>query len=117
MKFSVQERLLLLGLLPQEGNYLTLKVIRLLREELSFDAQELLELEFKEPGQEYEDNGEMKIVPPGQLRWQADADVEKEIEIEPARHDIIFSKLKELDEQDKLTNALFPLYEKFLNGG
>jgi hypothetical protein len=117
MKFNVRERLQLLSLLPKEGSYVTLKVVRILREELSFDADELIALDFKEPGEEYEDEaGNIRIVPAGQLRWKQDADKPKEIEMEPARHNMIFSKLKGMDDREKLTDDLFPLYEKFLGG-
>ena len=36
LKLSVYERLVLLNILPKEGNFITLKIIRQLREDLSF---------------------------------------------------------------------------------
>lgn len=114
MKLNVRERLILLRILPKEGNALTLKVLRLLREDLSFSDEDLTELEFKEPGEEYIENGITKIVQPGQLMWKQEADVGKEIMMEPARKDLVVKSLKKLDREEKLTEDMLSLYEKFV---
>ncbi len=48
MNLSVLDRLLLLGLLPAEGDITTLRIIRTLREELSFTEQEHADLHLKQ---------------------------------------------------------------------
>ena len=40
MKLDVGERIRLLGILPEKGNLLTLKIVRELRDDLSFSEKE-----------------------------------------------------------------------------
>ena len=47
MKLTVLERLLLLNLLPVEGDLTTLRIVRDLRSELSFSEEEHAALQFK----------------------------------------------------------------------
>ena len=47
MKLSVFERLILLNVMPKEGDFTTLKIIRNLQEALSFSEEELKVLDVK----------------------------------------------------------------------
>ena len=47
MELTVLERVLLLGLLPAKENFLTLKLIRSVKDDLSFDDKEHKALGFK----------------------------------------------------------------------
>lgn len=97
---SVFERLILLSLLPKEGNFLTLKIVRQMRENLSFSEEEHRELELTQ-----EADG---------VRWNTEADLPKEIEIGEKATDIVVGVLKKLDDENKLTEQHFSLYEKFI---
>jgi len=101
MKLDVAERINLLSILPQEGSFLTLKIIRELRETLSFTEKEHKTLQFKQ----LED---------GRVSWNTKAAKEKDIEIGKKAKSIIKEKLAELDEQKKLKDNHFSLYEKFI---
>lgn len=98
MKLSILERLILLGTLPREGNFTTIKIIRKLRETLSFSEEEHKKLQFKD------DND--------RLTWAMD--FEKDVVIGEKATDTIIESLKKLDEQKKLTEEHFSLYEKFV---
>lgn len=80
VRLSILNRLSLLGLLANEGDLTTLKIIRELREELSFTKEEHVAINFQpQPG--------------GKLIWNEDADPYKEIEFTGIR-EIILEKVK-----------------------
>lgn len=47
MEFTVKDRLALLDILPKEGNIITLRVMRELRESLSFSEEEIKQYDLK----------------------------------------------------------------------
>ena len=101
MELSVMERLVLLNLLPQEGNFTTIKLLRKLREELSFNEEEHSMLKFIQDGD--------------QVRWNEEANVVKEIRVEGKMLALIVDALTKLDGESKLKNEHFTLYEKFVD--
>jgi len=98
MKLSVLERIMLLDILPQQGDYTTLKIVRKLRESLSFDDEEHKEYQFRQEG--------------GSVFWEKEGD--KEITIGEKAEDIIIEALKKLNDDKKLKQDQFTLYEKFV---
>jgi len=101
VNLSVKERLILLSILPQEGNFITLKVVRKLREALSFSEEEIKKYKFVQSG--------------SQVTWDNTIEQGKEIEIGEKATDIITETLKKLDEQKKLKDEYFSVCEKFIN--
>lgn len=101
MKLKTFERLVLLNVLPAQGDFTTLKLLRKLRETLSFSEAEHKALQFKKS----ED---------GRIQWLAEGDVEKDITIGEKVNDIIVEVLKKLDKEKKLTEEHYSLYEKFV---
>lgn len=115
MELSVFERLILLNVLPHEGDFTTLKIIRKLRENLSFTEDEHKSLQFKNSGDTYkDDDGEDHVVPQGQIVWNKKADIPKDIPIGEKATDIIVGVLKQLDKDKKLQDQHFAVYEKFI---
>jgi len=100
MELGVGERLVLLSVIPQEGNFTTLKVIRRLRESLSFSEEEHKQYKFVQ---------QENIV-----TWDDKVEQVKEIELGEKATDIIVGALKDLDRQKKLKDEHFSLYEKFV---
>lgn len=100
MKLSVADRLLLLNILPKEGSLTTIKLMRELREELSFSEEENKKLGFKQEGD--------------MVLWNFEADLEKEIKISDILKDVIKKTLKELDKSEKLTEAHLGLWDMFV---
>jgi hypothetical protein len=103
MKLSVRERLMLLALLPREGSYTNLKLIRKTREALSFSEKENADLGFRE-----EDREGSRV-----LAWNVSADVSKEIKIGETVANLIKSELSKLSDAGKLSDDHIPIYEKF----
>jgi len=100
MILNVFERLSILSILPKESDYTTIKIIRKLRENLSFTEEEYKKLKF-ETGNET-------------IKWDNKEDISKEIEIGEKATDIIIEALKKLDSEKKLTDQFFDIYEKFI---
>ena len=100
MNLTVLERLVLQGLLPKEGTYTTLKLLRVAREVLSFDDIENRRLGFHQDGD--------------QVRWNEGVDVVKNIELGETMTIEIVNALKKLETEKKLRDEHFTLYEKFV---
>jgi hypothetical protein len=100
MKFSVLERIVLQGLLPAQGNYLTFKIIQDLKRELSFSEAEMKDYEISQTGE--------------QIIWNKVAEQPKEIDIGEQAQKIIVESLKKLDEEYKIDVNTASLYEKFM---
>lgn len=98
MKLSVGERLVLLSVLPQEGDFTTLKIIRNLKDDLSFTEEEHKLYQFQFEGE--------------QVIWENNGD--KEINFGEKATDIIVNAFKKLDQQKKLRMEHIELYEKFV---
>ena len=100
-KMSIQDRLALLSVLPDKGNITTLRIVRVLRESLSFsDAQHAtLSLE----------------ILPDTVRWNPDHDLpDKEIEIGDTARGVIAEALKQADQRQDLSDLHIPLWERFV---
>lgn len=102
MELQVGERLVLLSVLPQEGDFTTLKIVRELRESLSFTEDEHKTYDFKQEG--------------NFVIWNKEKDVSKDVHIGEKANDIIVAALKKLNEEKKLRDEHFSLYEKFVEG-
>jgi len=100
MTLTIKDRLLLLTVLPREGNIVTLRIIRKLRESLSFSEEEHARLGLVE-----KDN---------QVSWRTDVPQESEIDIGAKATKIVENTLQDLDKQKKLTEEFLPLWDKFL---
>ena len=136
MELKVAERLMLLNLLPQEGDIVTLRVVREAQQVIGLSEDELKELEIHNPTvNECLQCGAKVEVEPGaveipctkcggvalrrttdstRLVWKQSADVLKDIAIGPRATSIIAEKLEALNTDKKLTMQQVGLYEKFV---
>ncbi len=103
MELGVFDRLILLNILPGEGDFTTLKIVRKMREDLSFTEEEHKALGFKQENE-------------GRIQWIQEADKSKEISIGEKATDIIVEVLKKLNDDKKLQDQHYSLYEKFIEG-
>ena len=99
MLLSVADRLLLLQLLPTEGDVTTLRVVRDARAAIGLTEFELKRFEV------VQDNGT--------VRWSNSKAESVEIEIGDAAAGIISAELQKRNTARKLNEAHLPLYEKF----
>lgn len=102
MELSVAERLLLLGLLPKEGDITTVRIVHDLRRELSFTEEEHAAL-----GVTIED---------GRIHWDGAAEAPRDVPIGGKAQALIVSALEDLSDNGKLTEQHLGLYEKFVEG-
>ena len=100
MKLSVADRLIILSVLPQEGDITTLKILRQLKTDLSFSEEEHKLLKFRQE----EDK----------LFFEENIVTDKEIELGEKATDIIANAFKELNNRKRLREEHIPLYEKFV---
>ena len=100
MKLSVIERLTLLGILPEQGNLMTIKIVSSLREELSFDEDEHAELQFKSS-----EDGK-------RLQWNM-PHPEKDVEMGLKATSIVYEVIRKMDDKEELTAQHLSLCEKF----
>lgn len=99
MILSVEERLILLSLLPVQGSYSTLQILTNLRMSLSFTEKEVKDWEISE-------------VPGIGTRWEKNG--ENEIPIGEKATDIVEAALKKHDKEETLPIQAAGLYEKFI---
>lgn len=100
MKLFIQERIVLGGLLPEQGNYVNLKLIREAKESLSFTEEEHSLYSFKQMGE-------------NSIQWDATKDKGTDFKLGAVVEKIIKEKLMELDEKEELDEKHYTLYEKF----
>jgi len=103
MKLTFLERMMILNLLPETGTFVSLKVIRVLREALVPTADEVKELSVVE-------NTET-----GQVTWDSTKDFPKEVEVGEIASGIIEKKLKEMDKAEELTLNHESIYKIFVD--
>ena len=109
MKLSVIERVMLANILPKEGTFANLRLLRVVKEEISFSEEENKALDFEQDGD--------------QLKWKfkieegklVDLIPEKEVAIGEVVTKLISKELNSLNSKAKLTEQHFSLYEKFID--
>lgn len=104
LKLTVRQRIDLQGVLPRQGNFTAIKMIRETRESLSFSEEEHKQIELQ-----YHANGN--------VGWDAKKakSLVKTIKIPATICSMLKASLKELDKQEKLVEEHIELYEMFVN--
>lgn len=129
MKLEVFERLMLMSILPKEGDFITLKLVRKLREALSFNEKEIAEINFASHWRcpkcekvelspeviKCQDCG-IYMVPAGQVTWDEEKakGIAKDIHMGKKMLALCETTLKKLSDEEKLTEQQISLYEKFV---
>lgn len=131
MKLTVSERLILQSILPQEGDFITLKLVRKLREALAFNEKEIAEINFRYhwkcprcPKVELASDApkcpdcDVYMIPAGQVTWDEDKakKVVKDVFMGAKMLALCETAIKKLSDEKKLTEEHFSLYEKFIEG-
>ena len=102
-KLTILERITLNNILPPAGNFVTLGLVRKLREALSFSEEEHAEF------------GIVVDEASGQIHWKSEhAATESDIEIGEKMTDLVVSTLEKMNKEERLTDQHFSLYEKFV---
>ncbi len=101
MELSVLERVLLLGVLPKEGDITTLRIVQQLREELSFSEEEHQVLGF------------VANEATNQLTWNP-LPLTQHVTLGPKAQALITEALERLNREKKLTAEFIGLYDRFV---
>ena len=108
MKLTLSERIILLGILPAEGDFTTLGILRNLRENLSLTEEENKEHEVMVIPNPKNDGS-------ATYQWKPEsAKIEFEIEIGDKAKSIVKEQLLKLDKEKKMLPQHMSLYEKFV---
>lgn len=98
--FTVLERLKLLDILPVQGDITTIRIVRTLREELSFSEEEHKLLDFQTDG--------------ATVSWNPEVKAEKQVEVGDKARQIITESLKKASSEQRLSLDMIELYERFV---
>lgn len=107
MKLNVHDRIMALTLLPKEGNFFTIRLIRGLQAKLGCSDAELVEFGINQK------NGVILPREDGKL-WNEKGEEEREIEFGEREKDLITDALSKFDKEGKLTQDHFGIYTKFM---
>jgi hypothetical protein len=99
MELTVIERLAILNVLPKEGNFLTLRVIRGIVSKVGITSEEIKKFEINTEGEV--------------ASWNELGNVPLPFSFDDVELDIIRKQLKKLDSENKLVQEMFSTYEKF----
>lgn len=128
MKLTVFERLMLQNILPAQGDFITLKLVRKLKEALAFSEKEVAEIDFRNHWkcpkcQKVELAAEMAkcpdcdiyMMPAGSVTWNEEKakKVVKDVHMGSKMLALCESTLKKLSGEGQLTEQHISLYEKF----
>jgi hypothetical protein len=100
VKLDILQRIIALSVLPKEGNLIEIKIIKNLKEKIGFNEDEVNRFKLKAEGEKY--------------TWDLREDKGAEFEITEGEAKLITKGLKELDNQNKLTEQHLTLCELFL---
>ena len=108
MKLSVLDRIMLSNVLPKEGTFANLRLLRVVKEEISFNEGENKLLNFRQDGDQL--HWDSKLVDGKQV----DVFSDREFSIGEVVTKLIRSELEKLNSKAKLTEQQFSIYEKFM---
>jgi len=101
MKLSVRERLVLLGVLPSEADFVTLLLVKSLRSVLDISPEEAARVNLKVDG--------------NRLTWDEKGEEEVDFDLTEAQEAVIRKALTDLDVKKKLTLDHVSVYQKFVS--
>ncbi len=99
MQLSVHDRLILLNLLPSEGDLTTLRIVRDLAQDLGFSDEEHQELGLVNDG--------------NVINWEKENEKPKDVKFGKSALTIVRDQFAQLDRQSKLTLSHLDTYDKF----
>lgn len=103
LDLMTKDRLLLLQILPANGNILTLKIMRDLRESIGFKEEESKEIELVSDPQT------------GHTTWNVEKDKPQPFGFGEAITKVVKDMLNKMNDAEQLTDAHVELYDMFFN--
>ena len=132
MKLTIPERLVLITILPAEGDYTTLKLVRKLKESLSFSEEEHKQLNFRNRFDCPECKTQIYASSPAKcenkdckmfnlymvqskfLTWSESANIVKDVHMGNKAKELLKSTLQKMSDEKKLSETYLDAYEKFV---
>ena len=99
MKLGIKDRISLLTILPQQGDFVTLTIKQDLVEKIKITQEEIKELEIKSEN--------------GSTFWNPKKEVEMELEFTELEEKLVKDSLEGLNTKKSLNDDTFNLYKKF----
>lgn len=99
MELAILDRITLLNILPVEGDVVTVRLLKKLREELGFTEEEI------------KDHKITSVE--NRITWEEDG-YKAEVGIGEKATDIIKDAFKKLDREKKIREEMIPLYDTFM---
>lgn len=107
MELTIAERFVLLNMLPQQGDITTVKIVRQLREALSFSEQEHVDYEIHT-----EPDGNGRAI----FRWNpSKSGAVKDVEIVGVGRKLVVEALQRMEQEKSLTESHVTLWDKFMS--
>lgn len=100
MKYTVTDRIMLNSILPQEGAYEDLVIIKSIREKMQFSEKEI-------------EKYKIKTLPNGHSSWDPGKDI-FEFEFSSGQKALLRKQLVKMSEEKKLVENHVSLYEEFV---
>lgn len=100
MELNLKERIMLLNILPKQGDIATIKIVRDLQNNLAPTEAEFKDFEITQEGSQY--------------FWNKKGNIPKEVEIGAKAKEIIKESLLALDKAKVLTQDHLAIYDKFV---
>jgi hypothetical protein len=113
MLLNLSERFVLLSILPGHANSSNQRIIDRVYEALYPSEEEYEECGIKQAGETKRDGS---IVPDGQIAWDLNANVPKEIPIGEKGQDVLKRAFRKLDQQEQLSRDLLRLCDRLFPG-
>lgn len=107
MKLTIEERVILSGVLPEEHTYQVIKAKVKLLEEMGFNEEETRKYDVKS---NFMPDGKQQIM----YNKEAAHGYEKEVKVPPILKQIIRERLVQMDKDKKINHHLLTIYEKFV---
>ncbi len=101
MELNILERLMLVSILPQQGDIVSLKLVQDLKMSLAFTEEEIVEYKIVN-----DDN---------QVTWDPEAEYVKDVQIGPKAMSLIVSELEQRNEDKTLSVDFISLYDKIMD--
>ncbi len=101
MELGVVDRVVLLSILPSEGDVTRLRIVRDLKRELSFTEDELERIKFSYSS-------------PEQVSGYEGEDEQRDVDIGPQALAVVVARFTELNGMQQLTDYYLDTYDKFM---
>ena len=100
VELTIAQRAILMQIIPQEGDFLTFKIIKDMKSQIGFSEEDLQKFEIKQVD---------KI-----MTWNREKEETKTVSLGEKGIEIIITALHKLNDEKKINDTNFDLYQQFV---